>query len=171
MGNLSEAWGSTSVPEPPNPLHGLKGLEELTLTGFTPAVSRPRQRPQPRAIQEAMWEHARGTDAVQRVQVDKILSAQEVESGGFKAHEVPMGLLTMSKMVNSDNSIRSAPQQQCALGLLLAKGLANVDDIVCKLREATAKGHGLSLEESRDLATELGDEATHLLAQAFRIIT
>ena len=63
MGNLSEACGSTTAPEPPNPLQGLKGLEELSLTGFTPAVSNPRQRPKPRAIQEAMWEHARGRDA------------------------------------------------------------------------------------------------------------
>ena len=170
MSNVSEVGDSSTTPEPTNPLQGLKGLEELSLTGFTPAVSRPRQRLQPRAIQEAMWEHARGSDAVQRVQVDKILGAQEVESGGFKAHEVPMGLLTTSKMVDSDNSMRSAQQQQCALGLLLAKSLANVDDIVRKVREATAEGQGLSLEESRDLATELSDEATRPLAQAFRII-
>ena len=104
MSNVSEVGDSSTAPEPPSPLQGLKGLEELSLAGFTPAVSHPRQRPQPHAIQEAMWEHARGTDAVQRVQVDKILGAQEVESGGFKAHEVPMGLLTTAKMVDSDNS-------------------------------------------------------------------
>ena len=117
-----------------------------------------------------MWEHARGSDAVQRVQVDKILGAQEVESGGFKAHELPSGLLASSKALDTDNALRAAQQQQCALGLVLAKGLANLDDIVRKLREATTEGHGLSLEETRDLATELGDEATRPLAQAFRII-
>ena len=56
------------------------------------------------------------------------------------------------------------------LGLVLAKGMANLDDIVLKLREAIAAGHGLSLDDTKDLATEIADEAIRPLAQAFRLM-
>ena len=117
-----------------------------------------------------MWEHARGGETIQKIPVDKILGAQEVEAGGFKAHDIPSGLITHHRLAEADAPLKSAQQHQYALGLVLAKGMANLDDIVLKLREAISQGHGLSLEETKDLATELADEATRPLAQAFRLV-
>ena len=153
------------APGGPQPIAGLRGLEGLSLRGFAPAVSQPRVRPQPRAIQEAMWEHARGGENIQKVPVDKIPSVQEVESGGFKAHEIPQ----------ASSPVQGWPRQThpCSLpsnSNVLAKGMTNLDDIVIKLRETIAEGYGLSLEETKDLATELADEATRPLAQAFRLV-
>ena len=102
--------------------------------------------------------------------MDKILGAQEVEAGGFKAHDIPSGLILHPRIGEADNPLRAAQQQQCTLGLLLAKGMSNLDDIVLKLKEAISQGHGLSLEETKDLATELSDEATRPLGQAFRLV-
>ena len=46
------------------------------------------------------------------------------------AHDVPSGLLTTNRAIDTDNTLKSAQQQQCLLGLILAKGLANLNDVV-----------------------------------------
>ena len=106
-----------SPEESSNPLSDLKGLEDLALTGFVPAVTCPRRKHQPLAMMEAMSDHARGGSNIQKVQVDKVLGAQEVEEGGFMAHEVPQGLLTTNRAIDVDNNLKAVQQQQCALGL------------------------------------------------------
>ena len=151
-------------------MDNFRGLEDLTLKGFAPALSLPRQRPRPRAIQKAMWEAARGGEVIKKIPIDKIMGAQEVESGGFKAPEVPSQLLMTQKMLETDGLLKSTHQQHCALALVLVKGLTHINGIVTKLRDSVTAGEGLSVEETQDLASELSDEATRLFAQAFRVI-
>ena len=137
VSGIQPNWSSESQSLPQedsNPLQDFRGLEGLYLRGFAPAVSRPRVRPQPRAIQEAMWEHARGGENIQKVPMDKILVAQEVESGGFKAHDIPSGLITHQKLAEVEAPLRSAQQQQGALGLVLAKGMANLDVAIMTIK-------------------------------------
>ena len=171
VSNMESHWNAQEAQEDcVNPLSGLKGLEGLELTGFAPAITRPRKKLQPLDIMEAMWEHARGGATVQKVQVDKVLHAQDVDEGGFLAHEPPQGLLNSSKVIDADNALKAAQQQQCALGLILAKGLTNLNNIVAKVNQAVSEGQGLSPAEAKDLSAELSAEASRPFSQALRVV-
>ena len=113
---------------------------------------------------------ATGGNSIQKVQVDKFLRAHGVEKGGFLAHEVPSGLLTSNRAIDTDNTLRSVQQQQCARGLTLAKGFTNLNDVVAKLKQTVSEGQGLSNLEAQDLATELSTEASRPFSQAFRVV-
>ena len=118
----------------------------------------------PSAIQEAMWEAARRGEVIKKIPIDKIMGAQEVECGSFKAPDVPSQLMMSNKMLETDNMLKGTHQQNCALALVL------VNDIVAKLRDSVAAGEGLSVEETQDLASELSDVTTRPFALAFRVL-
>ena len=158
---------SQAIPhEPPNPLDKFRGLEDLTLHSFTPALSMPKQHPCPRAIQEAMWEAARGSELIKKISIDKIMGVQGVESGGFKAPDIPHELLSTLKILETDSLLRSTHQQHCVLALVMVKGITHINDIVTKLPDTVSQGQKLSMEETQDLASELSDEVTHFVCDS-----
>ena len=79
---------------------------------------------------------------IKKIPIDKIMGAQEVECGEFKAPDIPTQLLMPNKMLETDNMLESTHQHHCSLALVLVKGLTHINDIVTKLRDSVAAGEG-----------------------------